>query len=348
MNVLTVMKNNSTPSIKALTLPMETELRDLPIVRPIQKNKPFKKEIVDYFKNNFLTTLIGSIKETFYFIKECFLTMYKKPSNGFKAIFTHPLLLSIVFMVSSGFLNALMIPFAQEFQRQWQRQHANIVLHQFVLDDVLFGIFPFVDLVAFADKYIGFFVVMSAVRFFMTPGRLVVLRRFTFLMGVNFFLRSVCLYFTLLSDPSRNISDVDGNPLLETFLVAGGIHISTVDKLFSGHTATLTLCGLFLLYYHETYPLFSSKKSSLLFGIIFKCLVCLYVCCGLCLFAAVRIHYTVDILVGALISFLGFSLYHTYILLAHTRDNSFNKFLTWFEADATDIPKIIFIQNEED
>ncbi|ELP87235.1 hypothetical protein EIN_094420, partial [Entamoeba invadens IP1] len=212
-------------SIELLTYPVTTEKSSIEfgdtenievIKADIKPTFTVKvKHMVESSKrfSNFLPAVV----DTIHFFRECFLTMYKKPSNGFKAIFTHPLLFSIVFMVSGGLLNGLMIPLAQEFQRQWQRQHANIVLHQFVLDDVLFGIFPFVDLVAFADKYLGFFVVMSAVRFFMTPGRLVVLRRFTFLMGVNFFLRSVCLYFTLLSDPSQNISDVDGNPLLETF-----------------------------------------------------------------------------------------------------------------------------------
>ncbi|ELP87215.1 hypothetical protein EIN_093720 [Entamoeba invadens IP1] len=250
-------------------------------------------------------------------------------------------------MVFGGLLNGVTITYAQEFQRQFQRQHPEIILHKFVLDDYLFDLFGYIDLCDFANKYIGFFIVLFAIRFILTRGRLVVLRRYFFLMGINFLIRSVCLYFTLLNDPAHRDSSVNTNPLFESVLISAGTHVSTVDKLFSGHTSSLTLAGLFMVSYSDKYPLFDNKKTSKLFYFGFNVAICVYVACGWCIFAIARMHYSVDIFIGLLFAFFIFALYHNYIKLAQTRNNSFNKFLIWFEQDADDIPIIQFVENQE-
>ncbi|EDR25409.1 hypothetical protein EDI_002730 [Entamoeba dispar SAW760] len=288
----------------------------------------------------------SSVQDTFFFVKRLVLS-FKHPLQALKRLFTSPIICCFVFMILCGLLNGLSISFAQEFQRQWYRSHPTIHFKEFVLDDLLFSIFSFRDLIGFADKYLGFLVVIMVFRFFLSKGRLIVLRRFVTLMGVMFLVRIICVYMTLLNDPSINYSDVTGNPLIESFLISGGIHISTVDKMFSGHTGSITLTGMFLIYYHDQYPIFHSKRLHYSLSLTFKIIVLLYVACGWCLFTIVRIHYTSDVFVGIILASTVFCLYHSYIPLAQTKNNTFNYILCWIEQDADDIPEIQFIKQEQ-
>ncbi|BFU19225.1 membrane-spanning protein, putative [Entamoeba histolytica HM-1:IMSS-B] len=287
----------------------------------------------------------ASVKDTFFFVKRLVLS-FKHLLQALKTFFTSPIICCFIFMILCGLLNGLSISFAQEFQRQWYRSHPTIHFKEFVLDDLLFSVFSFRDLIGFADKYLGFLVVVMVFRFFLCKGRLIVLRRFVTLMGVMFLMRIICVYMTLLNDPSINYSTATGNPLVESFLISGGIHVSTVDKMFSGHTGSITLTGMFLIYYHDQYPIFHSKRLHYSLSLTFKIIVLLYVACGLCLFTIVRIHYTSDVFVGLILASTIFCLYHSYIPLAQTKNNIFNCILCWIEQDADDIPKIQFIKQE--
>ncbi|KAL7721162.1 Sphingomyelin synthase-like domain-containing protein [Entamoeba marina] len=300
--------------------------------------------------------LYGGIKDTLLFIFQCLKFIVHHPLQSIYVGLTHPLFASILFILISGNLNGVVIGFAQEYQRIWYRQHPDIEFQKFILDDFGFTTFPFVDIVSFADIYLGVIVILCiGARFFITPYRLVVLRRFLTMMGTIFSVRVICLYATLIPDPSRTQSTVEFNPFFEGFFISTGLHMSTVDKIFSGHTMSVTLCALFWIHYCGRAPIFDfnpfniSKKTTygypLRFTIASFYIMC-YVAVAWCLFVMLRRHYSVDVFIAIILSVVIFKTYHNYILTSCTRKNSFNAFIMWLEQDAPDIPHEMYLLKE--
>ncbi|KAL7713703.1 Sphingomyelin synthase-like domain-containing protein [Entamoeba marina] len=285
-----------------------------------------------------------SLKETIHFFTSHLSLLYKQPLYSLKQFFTSPLFFCCAFTLFFGYMNGVMITFAQEYQRQWHRQHPSIIQNEFTLDDVLFTIFSYKNLISFADTYLLLLVAFMVLKISFTPQRLMIFRRFAICLGLMFILRTIAVYVTLLSDPSQNKSTVVGNPLIEGVHVTTGYHVSTVDKMFSGHTCTLSLAGLFILHYWTSGPIIDlglNKKYQHILSNVLKMVVVLYMFGGYCLFALVRIHYSTDIFIGCILSVLVFYWYHSYILLSSTRLNGFNKLICWIEQDATDLPKVV-------
>ncbi|KAL7713691.1 Sphingomyelin synthase-like domain-containing protein [Entamoeba marina] len=294
-------------------------------------------------KNPVVNDLLHPVRETLTFMTFSLNNVLKNPWKVLVHCCFSPLVLSTLFAMFFGYLNGVMITFAQEYQRQWHRQHPTIIEREFVLDDFLFNVFEFQNLIDFAGNYLSCLVAFMLIRFFFTPQRFVIIRRFLALLGVMFILRSLAVYISLLNDPSQNKSNVVGNPFFEGAHVATGNHVSTVDKMFSGHTCALTLAALFLIHYWDSAPLTDRRQYAKVKSIIssvFKFGILLYLIGGLCLFALVRIHYTADIFIGAVLSILVFYWYHNYMLLSSTKNCLLDKLICWLEQDATDIPKI--------
>lgn len=128
-----------------------------------------------------------------------------------------------------------------------------------------------------------------------------VTRRFFWLMGCGYALRGLTLFGTILP-PSNPQCEYIQRTAVEAALavpklLAGSIHTCS-DKIFSGHTLVATLLASF--WFHLAPP---GHYVPRLYA---ACSWCLMVLCSL----SGRHHYTVDIVVGAIVAALLFHLYH--------------------------------------
>ncbi|CAF1232902.1 unnamed protein product [Didymodactylos carnosus] len=88
---------------------------------------------------------------------------------------------------------------------------------------------------------------------FQTNIRLIVFRRWLFLQGVMFGLRSISIYITSLTvpQPGCNITTTEGDAGMQAIYVMLTIKSTCGDVMFSGHTMTITLCALFWTNYSK-------------------------------------------------------------------------------------------------
>ncbi|BFU18257.1 membrane-spanning protein, putative [Entamoeba histolytica HM-1:IMSS-B] len=301
--------------------------------------------------------IIGGLKDTLFFILTCLQYLIHNPMQSIIVGLTHPLCVAILLTITTGYFSGVVICFSQENQRIFYRFHPDIKYQQFILDDIGFTLMPFVDIVQFADIYLGAIIIICLVfRFFITKYRLIILRRYFTLMGVLFAIRLVCVYLTILPDPSRVETTVNSNPFLEGFYIMTGLHFSTVDKLFSGHTMSITLIALFWSHYSGRVPIIDFNpfnwKWVTSYGYPLKITltslyVWVYVMIGWCLFVMLRRHYSVDVFLGVIICVVVFEWYHSYILTSCTRKNTLNAFIMWMEQDAPDIPHEMYYFKQE-
>lgn len=295
--------------------------------------------------------VLGGIRDTAAFIALCVRTLIHEPKKAIITCLTHPLFVSILMVGFMGYMSGVMIAFTQEAQRIFYRQHPDIVKGEFTLSDIGFDMFPFTDIFHVADLYMGVVIVICmGVRFFLTKYRLIVLRRFFFLAAIMFVFRIFSFYMTILPDSARTTSTVVMNPFFEGFFIMVGLHFGTPDKIFSGHTMAITMVALFWSHYSGRVPIFNSGllglKKTNSFGYptrptLGSVYVFIYMTLGCCLFVMLRRHYSIDVFLGFILSFVVFKWYHNYILTACTRDNAFNRFIMWFEQDAPDVPRTV-------
>ena len=263
----------------------------------------------------------------------------KHPLPTIKKVLLHPLVISAFLMAFTGYLNGVSITFAQEQQRIWHKRHPDVKLHQFELYDILFKWFDHKDAVGIADKYLAGLIAFMAINILYSSQRFVIVQRYLICMSLMFLIRIPTVYLTILNDPSHNQSTVSGNPLIEGLLIAGGTHVSTVDKLYSGHTGSLTIAGLILLkYYDKTF--IHSVINGTFVEKFFKPLIIMYLIGGYVLFTIARIHYTVDVFIAFTLATMMFHLYHNYILLAPMKESALGKFVTYLQRGADDIPSL--------
>ncbi len=145
--------------------------------------------------------------------------------------------------------------------------------------------------------------VVAAIRiiFFPLPDRkspLEVIIRFLWVWGTVYWLRACVVGLTRFprlypTEPAPNNGLWQG---IWDFVT--GVQPSEADFMFSGHTATMTLLGLFVSYY--TFRRFMSQ--------VFWILVLF----GYFVVISARIHYTADVAVAIALSYLVFSLFHAW------------------------------------
>jgi hypothetical protein len=117
------------------------------------------------------------------------------------------------------------------------------------------------------------------------------------LQGIMYYLRGFTVGLTRFPRllPTGPIPHSDGLGWALLSIVSGD-HPSESDFMFSGHTATMTLMGLFVSYYT--------------FRHFFSHLYWLLVLGGYWAIIAARIHYTADVMVAIIVSILVFTLFH--------------------------------------
>ncbi|CAF0849696.1 unnamed protein product [Adineta ricciae] len=197
--------------------------------------------------------------------------------------------------------------------------------------------------------------------------RITVFRRWFFVQGLMFGMRSISIYITSLTVPQPGcITNVTAlaTPAVEAFYVIVGIHATCGDVLFSGHTVALTICALcwttyaradeyrpFVFLYRKCgctrqfhFPewLFYPKLDAVgdpmtLYFTTY--IVWLYSIMGYLFIIATRFHYTVDVFLGCLLTVLTWYTYHSYVKrLLEKRRFIIARIFVWFEGlegDAT-------------
>ncbi|KAL7716733.1 Sphingomyelin synthetase [Entamoeba marina] len=249
--------------------------------------------------------------------------------------FRSPLLWSMVFMFICLYWNCVFQIYADSIADRWKYKHQNIVL-----TDIAFDLLPHLSSTTISDEYIKYCFLTTCFRFFLSPLRSIICRRYCFLQGIIFLCRGFSVFATLLPNPLLTCeSTARGNPFIEAFYVLSGKHVTCADLLFSGHAANITLCVLIWNRYGEIVPIMNIYIEKIFVW-----------CCafgGYFIFVANHFHYSCDVFIGGLLASMLFYVYHYYLLTISTRNNFFNSFLRWFEEDATDVPKLVKLGNKK-
>ncbi|ELP88547.1 hypothetical protein EIN_335190 [Entamoeba invadens IP1] len=269
-----------------------------------------------------------------------------------------PVLFSIFWFICCGYWNSVFQVFAQERYTKWLSMNPDIP-RDLILPDFFFKILPHLKQSWICDVYIGSYIVFSNFRFLFSKYRSCIVKRYFLLNGVLFLMRSFSIFFTIMPDPSLSQSDIKYNPFIEGFYLMFGIHKTTYDCMFSGHTASIMLCTLMWHHYAGVVPILDVdvcgkcrkmvSKTGYPLGVSLTSLFAwVYFLFGVLLFCMTHLHYFVDIYIGGVVTFLLFKMYNNYVTTMYTRDNAFNSFLRWFEQGAFDVTDVVGEQLDDE
>ncbi|KAJ2723137.1 hypothetical protein GGI07_002840 [Coemansia sp. Benny D115] len=180
-----------------------------------------------------------------------------------------------------------------------------LLLHDQVLDRL-----PVLKQAWISDKLVGTSVIFCILGCSVLAAgwrqRLMLIRRIAWMVAVLYFLRSITISVTTLP-PSIDSCEIDvpqsmWQVILATpDILAGNIGQCT-DKIFSGHTAILVISMLFWLRYATHWAFIAYSALHTILGIVSVLLA--------------RYHYTVDVLLGLVLTFFVHHLYYTALDLA--------------------------------
>lgn len=199
-----------------------------------------------------------------------------------------------------------------------------------VLPDIGFYLLPHMKSVYhLADAWNAAELIITAVAFIIFhPGRAKIFKRFCFLQGTMFILRSVTIVVTLLPNPYKMCvlhPERTESFIAEGLKVMGGSRYTCGDVMYSGHSVNMTIMNLV---WQEYYP--ASWRSAALV----RSLWWMINIGGLLMCVTTHFHYTVDVIIGSVLACLFWALYHRIIrypkLLAY-EDGFIGAFLYWYE-----------------
>lgn len=224
-----------------------------------------------------------------------------------------------------------------------------------ILFDVVFLYTPKLDTSLYADCFAGISSLIGLVRYVVIPGPLSLrwtwLIRLFFVWGTLFLFRAFTIVATPLPNPYHEcvpkITFPD-NIWLEAFANLPGVfwwsELTCQDVLFSGHTAMGTTFTLFNWRYLKRAPWLGSMVRD---GFSWERAVvdigaCIWLCWGWYVIAASHFHYTVDVMVGAMLSFTVYNFYHRWIesIWVEMRvpfRKPFTKAIRWLERPSPDL-----------
>ncbi|ELP90074.1 hypothetical protein EIN_404780 [Entamoeba invadens IP1] len=305
---------------------------------------------------NFPARGIYALKDTFEELFRMGKQFVKSPLQQTMKFLVHPFFWSLVFMIICGYWNGIFQVLTQKRFERWVKTHPQAT-DEIVIADVAFDVLPVLSISELPETLSMIFIITTLIRFFLTPYRFVILRRYFFLQGVIYFIRGLCVFTTILPDPSGRKSTVNtNNILLEGFLVLLGVHRIECDMMFSGNAASMVICACLWHHYSHRAPIFDfdilgSTPSSTPYGYPLRMTIVKFAMWGFTLICFVlyimnRMHYIADIYIGFVFSLFLFKLYHNYILFCAIRNNFVNSFVKWFESDAMDIPAVVRVPME--
>lgn len=115
------------------------------------------------------------------------------------------------------------------------------------------------------------------------------------------------------------------------------------DVMYSGHTAGGTIATLFMWSYGKKAPWFHGTITWNWYSILTDIIAIVWLFMGWYVICASHFHYTVDVTVGALLTFTVFNGYHSIIKTVHFADvhplkgEVIGRFIRWFEAHSVDL-----------
>ncbi|KAL7717307.1 hypothetical protein QTN25_005130 [Entamoeba marina] len=291
---------------------------------------------------------IYCLKDTAVDFWSSFKQFCKHPFISSLDFITSGLFWSIIFICVSSFINAMSMALTDVYYIKWLSSHPEIP-KTYTLPDLGADYLPFID-----SPYVPTYVMtgilsITFLRFLFTPYRFIVLRRFCFLQGIIFILRSFSVFSTFIPSPVPCNVDNQDSILIYAIKIFTGTR-SCHDLMFCPHTSALFICAMIWYHYTEKAPIFNldfcSKHSSSVneFGyplrLTFeKIFIIVVSAVSSLVFVMCRRHYSFDVYIAAVISIFIFKLYHHYILYIKVRHNWLNTFFGWFEEGAPDIPE---------
>lgn len=141
-----------------------------------------------------------------------------------------PVCFSIIFFFIALYINSLVQVWADRNSPYWLP----------ALPDIGHNLLPYWTYFSINNYYILVAFISVIIRYiFQRDIRLLVFRRWIFLQGVMFIMRSISIYVTSLSVPLPGCNTTAvGSPPVEAFYIMFLIHTTCGDVLFSGHTVT--------------------------------------------------------------------------------------------------------------
>lgn len=222
------------------------------------------------------------------------------------------------------------------------------------LYDLAFLYLPYVPSSQPADMFAGISVLLAWVRFVFFPGpmsiRWTFLCRFNLIWGCLFLARGVCIIVTPLPNPFHECVpkvSYPNNVWAQAYKLLPGVgdgELTCQDVMFSGHTAMGTLGTLFLMTYMKPSPWFRSDAEDRIVSVqlFVDVLGIVWLLFGWYVITASHFHYTVDVAVGALLTFVFFSFYHIKIKTIWLEKDRpcgicLGAFLRWYEMHSLDL-----------
>eukprot|EP00932_Pfiesteria_piscicida_P018774 SRR837773.5621.p2 GENE.SRR837773.5621~~SRR837773.5621.p2 ORF type:complete len:351 (+),score=110.26 SRR837773.5621:76-1053(+) len=263
------------------------------------------------------------------------------------------LALAIIFFVLGLFCNSVSQAWLQRnLSGYYEKLCENKGLHpeDKALWDITFKMLPRVPSTHLADIFAMAGPAVLVLRFIVLPGpismRWTILRRWLTVWGLIWFIRSVTIFVTPLPNPDASCKPIISAPdnlLLEAVYIATQQDLTCQDVMFSGHTVALTLAVLFLCRYISLAPWSSymMNRGWLSLNTFFHVVGYIFTAIGYYCIAGSRFHYTLDVLVGSLVTITTFRAYHdkielTWLRREHGGSDLLDHFLYWLDAYAKD------------
>eukprot|EP00929_Paragymnodinium_shiwhaense_P020694 TRINITY_DN13702_c0_g1_i1.p1 TRINITY_DN13702_c0_g1~~TRINITY_DN13702_c0_g1_i1.p1 ORF type:complete len:406 (-),score=30.34 TRINITY_DN13702_c0_g1_i1:127-1218(-) len=214
--------------------------------------------------------------------------------------------------------------------------------------DVTFHTLPYVKDTVYADIFALGSCAIVIVRYLVLPGpmslRWVILYRILIVLGLLYLCRAFTIIATPLPNPDHTCKPQISYPddiWREGWAIFIDGDVTCQDVMFSGHTTLLTTMMLFFLHYMQVSPWSQASLAhdwmSVPTGVWL--LSVLYMIMGYYFIVASHFHYTVDVMVGFLMSYFVFNSYHNAIetMWFRKRTLMLHAGLKWLECHAQDM-----------
>lgn len=219
--------------------------------------------------------------------------------------------------------------------------------------DVIFEFMPYVNNTHIVDMFAASPSNVLVIRFIVLPGplslRWTILCRWLFVWGTIWMARSVTIIVTPLPNPDQTCKPritYPDNLFLEAWRISQAKDITCQDVLFSGHAVGLAISTLFIVKYISLAPWTSWEvsRSWVSVNMAVTAVGFGWILTGCYFIIASHFHYTIDVIVGALVTFTLFKVYHSRLELAwlrkvHGGSGILEPFFYWYERDAKDLRK---------
>ena len=201
----------------------------------------------------------------------------------------------------------------------------------------------------FADVFCGSVFGLTGVFVAVHPKRFVIGRRVALIYGTLMFFRSVTIVCTSLPDASpecqeatpgvHSLSQINlAQVMYRTIRIVSPAHSGVMtcgDMIFSGHTMMLVLCGCI---WHSYYKFVKASIN------LVKCLIWICVVTGSTMLIAVRLHYTVDVILAFYFTITIWGAYHR---MAHDIRLGYRFSTVWLIDGLILYPMLEWMEGEE-